>query len=181
MSKYLYLFFSMCLFDASSAIAQDSIASSDSAAHCTDLSGSIFFGNGVLNSQKDAAKSARELRSYLRTQFRQNPRIVSYFDNFKNVKLSNNLSESAIRDVIQARNQKREEASSSIWKYLSDWDSAPVWFQSLMADIYVFRDRNQLISDSDLQRHYSSYRETLSKPHETITLIAHSQGNFYAN
>ena len=158
-------------FLQSNALADDS---------CVDTKITLFFGNGILNSFNEAQKSRYKLQNFLKASIANNESERALFTNLNKIKVSYNLSEGPVRDIFQASKQRKEEDQGKVWRYLSNLDVAPDWFRELVTSVAIKADEERLLVAEDLQNHVESYKAELEKDNK-ILIVAHSQGNFYAN
>lgn len=133
---------------------------------CLKRRPSIYFGNGMFNSRDSAEESQWALQSRL--------------DSDVPVRLAYNLNESALRQMFQVAEQARTEYGGSFWRNLGDLSAAPAAFRQIAIDTARRIDESRLLKDGDLQVQIQSYEKDLSANHKVI-VVAHSQGNFYAN
>jgi hypothetical protein len=137
---------------------------------CSDPEVTIYFGNGMFNSKRDANESRRALQN----------RIWESGLSKSEVHFSYNLNEPAIEELLQVASQKDEENGRMFWRYLSNLSLAPEAFRQLARDISRKFDQNRYVHDPDLRNHVAAYRSEI-KEGKSVLIIAHSQGNFYAN
>ena len=147
-----------------------------SAENCGPRAISLYFANGMFNTE-DAANQSRaklELAAH-------HPVTLAY-----------NLNETAILELIQVAEQKEEELARIFWQNLANefplepgsnpgkirgaFDS--IW--PALLEISKTYDRDRYLRDADLQKHVQMYRADLQEG-KHISVVAHSQGNFYAN
>lgn len=141
------------------------VPSTSVAINCRDDSTALYFGNGMSNSQLGAEDSAAELQKHLHRD---------------GIKISYNANEFFLREFLQAAHQKEEEYGRRFWQYLRNLSRAPEAFRKLARSIAVAADSGRYIVDADLQRHVASYLDQIQRGGRVI-VVAHSQGNFYAN
>ena len=132
---------------------------------------SLYFGNGMFNSKKDARDSIRKLRSLT------NGQLPAYDVNYK---MSYNHNENPIEQILEVVQQKLLEDYSSILLWLSGIEEAPDWFQEALEDTVAGYQALSYIFDGDLQRHVADYTQDITSCRKVL-LVAHSQGNFYGN
>jgi hypothetical protein len=137
---------------------------------CHNQEVSIYFGNGMFNSRDDAHKSKFALQRELRQSG------ISQTE----VQIAYNLNEPALEELLQVASQKDEEYGRMFWRYLSNLSLAPEAFRQLARDISRKFDQNRYVLDPDLRNHVAAYRSEI-KNGKSVLIIAHSQGNFYAN
>lgn len=139
---------------------------------CRKATISVYFGNGMFNSREDAHQSRLALQRSL---------IVSelVFER-EGVHTAYNLIESALEELLQVAAQKNEEYGRMFWRYLSDLSIAPEEFRQIARETANEFDQSRYLHDADLRRHVSSYRAEIQAG-KSVLVVAHSQGNFYAN
>ncbi len=143
---------------------------------CGSRDVSLYFANGMFNSVEAAEMSRKQVS-----------RIAK-----RPVKLSYNFSETAILQLIQVAEQKDFELKKVFWQWLADEmevfeiiaSNAPGGFLSAtrakMLELAVLYDQALYVMDADLRSHVKAYSEDLGKGRH-VSVVAHSQGNFYAN
>jgi hypothetical protein len=99
-------------------------------------------------------------------------------------------SPSGIVQLFEAAVQNATATVASFYSWLGGSSSAPSWFITLMQDIALTTNGVAYVNDPDLQRQLSGnpadlqqqpgYRALLNKGMRVV-IVAHSQGNFYAN
>ena len=91
-----------------------------------------------------------------------------------------NRNEPFILDLFEAYEQIFSSAVGGFFRFLSGVDTAPDWLQQEFGRVAKDVDRGSYVQDSDLRQHINSYRAALSEG-RTVIIVAHSQGNLYAN
>lgn len=137
---------------------------------CRSPERAIYFANGMFNSWENA----RESRNALKNEMFQSglPKTE--------VQAAYNLNESALEELLQVAAQKKEEYGRMFWRYLSDLSIAPEEFRQFARETSNKFDQNRYLHDADLRRHVSSYHSEIQAG-KSVLVVAHSQGNFYAN
>ena len=144
------------------SLLQTAHASSD----CNEARPVLFFVNGVLNSYRDADESLRALSAQTKNSF----------DRYE---LAYNTSEPILLQMLQVLRQKLSSESKFYWSYFSRLIGSDSINQEL-SKILTAITSSKYVSDADLQKHLSLYKKSLGAG-EKLILVAHSQGNFYAN
>lgn len=132
----------------------------------------IFFSNGMNNTKKMAQVSLEALEGKLQ------PFLVTGLD--VNFRLAYNHKEDTIPQLVEVVSQKVADNWKSFWSYFSDLEPAPDWFQDAAKDIISATDSLIYVVDSDLQTQVDAYIDEIENGRRVI-VVAHSQGNFYAN
>ena len=141
------------------------------ASYC-DQQTHVFFGNGMFNEQNLAASGLRKLRRNL---------IESGYlqDEKWKFELSYNHDEQAY-SLLEAFRQRMGDQTASYWRWLSNLELAPEWFRSATKSVASGFDLIEAVVDEDLRRHVQRY-EGLLMAGNRVLVVAHSQGNLYAN
>lgn len=153
----------------------------------------MIYANGMFNSFAEASKAWRKLnwqfRDYLRSK---NKGLLRYLTDDRNNSdeaedgkfyrrvVAYNTDEPALEQLQQVFLQKTNSMDIQMWKYLADIRSAPEWFVAAIASLQNREIEKAFGHDSD----YLVQKELLAeylKSKTNILLVAHSQGNFYAN
>ena len=140
-------------------------------AACTnpDSARAIYYGNGVNNTFLQASEGLIALGRALETDDQLTER--------DELKLAYNRTGGLLRDIAQALIQDLELTYTEAVRFAINPPGEEI-------ENYIIRavaSFNQLlIRDEDLQRHLESYRSDMLTG-KAVVLVAHSQGNFYAN
>lgn len=137
---------------------------------CSARSTNVFYGNGMFNSWAQAEESRKSLKR----------RIFNSGLGLQNVELAYNVNERALEVLLQAAIQKKEEYGRVFWRYLSKLSLAPDDFIEFAKNTSREFDRERYLNDDDLKLHVAAYRKKINLG-DRVLLVAHSQGNFYAN
>jgi len=132
----------------------------------------VFFGNGMLNSSKNINATLSNLTEKLKSKGELSD-DEWVFDS------SYNFDEGFF-SLFEVFRQRQGERTSLFWKWISGLTLAPDWFRDLALDFSSYHTRAEAIIDFDLRKQIDTYRDLLMKGHR-ILVIAHSQGNLYAN
>lgn len=128
----------------------------------------VFFGNGILNTQKDAEASKAILLDKLGSTY--NSQKITY-------DLAYNYSDSAYIDLLQSFDQQLGQYSSQLWLWLYDVGIAPTWYKDFRQRLNV---ANYQINSSELTDHVAKFKEAILQG-QKVLVVSHSQGNFYVN
>jgi len=132
----------------------------------------VFFGNGMFNEQTIAASGLRKLsRNIVATGDSQG-------DGWK-FELSYNHDE-GISSILEVFRQRMGDQTASYWRWLGNLEIAPDWFQSATQSVASGFDLLETVVDEDLRRHIQRYEGLLMEGNRVL-VVAHSQGNLYAN
>ncbi|WP_217495140.1 KTSC domain-containing protein [Vibrio sonorensis] len=130
---------------------------------------SIYFSNGMFNEINDISISVYQLEKELSAFI--NPSAINY-------EISVNDSEQWLLQILEVAKQKLGDELSMFFIYLSSIDKAPEWFLEAVDE--VVRSSFGNVNDQDLRQHVSEYQRAIDNCSKVL-VIAHSQGNFYAN
>ncbi len=131
---------------------------------------SLFFANGMFNSKKSAYNSLDHLTKHLNETENWN-RERSY--------LAYNEDENAAYQLLEVYEQKSGDFGKTFWRWMWDWSAAPDWFKDSMKAAMVKQDLDGL-QGYNLSDHVFRYEEQMDLD-RSIVVVAHSQGNFFAN
>ncbi len=131
----------------------------------------LYYSNGMFNSGDEISTSARRLRSTLvSAKCKEDESIV---------KKSVNHNEFLLSQLIEVARQNALSDWSLFWGWLGG-GSSPQWFKDATQDLASQADKLNYLIDEDLQSHVTAYAKEIEKGNRVV-VIAHSQGNFYAN
>ncbi len=154
------------------ALLLNTLCSIEVHANLCDLSTYVFYGNGMFNSQYDAGRSLVELDDRLRAAG-DLPNDGWKFE------LSYNHDEK-IYSLFEVFRQRMGDKAASYWRWLGSLAIAPDWFQDAAEDLANRFDQAEALVDADLRRHVQRYQNLLMGGNRVL-VVAHSQGNLYAN
>lgn len=132
----------------------------------------VFFGNGMLNSREAAAVSLWALQARMQ-------RAGNLPEDEWAFELSYNHDE-GLYSLFEVYRQRQGERATAFWRWVGNLDMAPDWFQEAARAIASVYNRNEALIDADLRRHTQRYRSLLLEGNRAL-VVAHSQGNLYAN
>jgi hypothetical protein len=141
------------------------------ASYC-DIKSYIFFGNGMFNDQSDAITS-KDILTHRLQSFGHLPNKDWAFE------LSYNHDE-GIYSLFEVFRQRMGDRAASYWRMLGNLEIAPDWLQDAAREIASNFDLAEALVDDDLQRHVQRYQNLLLSGNRVL-VVAHSQGNLYAN
>lgn len=136
----------------------------------------VVFGNGIMNTGKDAEASARRLRALLRAEI---PR--EEFDQL-DFGVAGNQSYWIGGDLFESLLQKfgSDNFAVSFWRWLANREAMPDAVRKELLDMASGSSLAKGASGKDLQNQLVFYRTQLSYG-KRIVGVAHSQGNFSIN
>lgn len=146
------------------------------AENCGQREVALYLANGMFTDKVAARKAADEL-----AQVARHP-----------VELAYNLNEDALTELLQVAQQKNEEIIRVLWQELAGTvpilgDDSQFLYGNLlkslrdsMIEISKRYDRERYLHDPDLRQHVQAYQNDLAQG-RSVSVVAHSQGNFYAN
>ncbi|OPY64181.1 MAG: Microbial collagenase precursor [Syntrophorhabdaceae bacterium PtaU1.Bin034] len=153
---FVLFMFSLLAFKASPVTAETKVA--------------IFFANGMLNSIDAAIASQIELQKKVKDRLPSGVKAAFL--------LSYNENEWPLTQLIEVFKQKLQDWTL-FWKWLAGSEGAPQWFKDAITGLAKTVDENTWIKDRDLENHVKNYNLLLKT--RKVIVVAHSQGNFYAN
>lgn len=139
-------------------------------AQCPDTGTVLVYGNGVNRTYDKADKDRIRLRDAARPVLA--PRVIA--DSW----LAYNRTDNLLLDLIESAAQDRLTDFVQVSRWLAGLEPMPDAVKERLLEIAKQFDK-AAISNIDLQKHVDQYHEFL-KTNRTV-LVAHSQGNFFAN
>jgi hypothetical protein len=153
----------------------------------------IFFGNGMFNTYMDAFSSMQALSLFIRQEAsrRGYSEDIEFFLAYNRseakttpVGMDNSNVFQELSEVIRQRGYLGSDLVDLFFDSLSGTKILPTWLRDKVGEInksLAFAGSlGELILDSDLLAHVSAYRNKLYEGGKVV-LVAHSQGNLYAN
>lgn len=137
-----------------------------------NLKTNIFFGNGMFNEQSSADSSLRILK---RKMFEAG----TLTDDQWAFELSYNHNEGTY-SLFEVYRQAMGDQAASFWRWLGNTEVSPEWFQIATREIAATYDLAEALIDADLANHVQRYQGLLMEG-SRVLVVAHSQGNLYAN
>jgi len=126
----------------------------------------------MFNNHHDADSDLVELEDRLRTEGNLSEEGWAF-------ELSYNHDEEAY-SLIEVFRQRMGDQTASYWRWLGNLEMAPDWFQSATRSVASGFDLLESIVDEDLRQHIQRYEGLLMEGNRVL-VVAHSQGNLYAN
>ncbi|SDU66638.1 hypothetical protein [Desulfobacula phenolica] len=142
--------------------------------YCEDEKVRVYFGNGVFNHEKDAKEGLEALHELL-----DKVNIQGDLKGKILCEISYNPTD-GIRDLYETAKQTHDLAWSAFWRILGGIDSMPNFIQDGLKTISARFDENMVKSYPSIQKHIEKYNEDLCQG-DKVVVVAHSQGNLYAN
>lgn len=141
---------------------------------CPKFDISIYFVNGMLNFHNGATASMKALQDKFGDEIGEEKKIK--YD------LSYNSFEIDPRALfVELLLQKGFDDWRFVAKYLNGLMDAPEWIENLLFEaVSKATAATSYVIDSDLRQHINNYKTDLLEG-KKVVLVAHSQGNFYAN
>jgi len=139
-----------------------------------DRKTTIVFGNGMFNEKREAFRSLEAIEKSLFQYTSESEEDIFAFE------LAYNESESFLTQLFEVISQRVGSDKARFWRILSGIEIMPDWFQEAMIDISTTVELSAFVIDQDLAHHVERYQE-LTRMGSKVVLVAHSQGNLYAN
>ncbi len=153
----------------------------------------IVFSNGMFNDQDLADLSKKRLEDELRASPYSTPFLAEfefYLAYADNGGAAGPLSLAGMGQLHEAFVQKQAATESMFWRWLGGFPGAPAWFSAKMQNLAKAVNAAAYVNDIDLQKQLKGdpanikqqpgYRALLNQGMRVV-IVAHSQGNFYAN
>lgn len=154
---------------------------SDTHASC-DNKMFLAYINGVFNSRDEAEETTKKLAEFAQTQnflegvnLRWNPEEFDLFYNYS----------FGVADLVEAYRQKEGELTDKYWDWMFNIAKAPPWFSDLFKklareNVFKRKDSFDKLQDFNISELYHRLI-LLTDAKYTVLIVAHSQGNFFAN
>lgn len=145
------------------------------AEHCSvsERKLAIYFSNGMFNDEDDARDSLGALEAQTKPHLQAQGYTLNY-------DIAYNENEVWYYQILEVFGQKQREDWSLFYRWLGSLEIAPDWFKEAMESTSQSISSHNYVSDADLQSHIASYKSEIESC-KRLLVIAHSQGNFYAN
>jgi len=143
-------------------------------AACGEGDTTIYFGNGVWNDFAGAQQSLDTLIIAVKGFLPPSELNTVSFS------LAFNPSEGQLADLWEAVRQDIQTDFSRFLRILGGIELMPDFFQNALRNRVAQADRDAVLNNSVLQRHVNHYQREILEGNKVV-LVAHSQGNFYAN
>lgn len=133
----------------------------------------VVYGNGMFRTHAQADKDLEYMRPMIAKRLGHDPFAI-VFD------LAYNQNEQWLQQLWQVAKQREVMTVSHYLRILSHAAEAPDWLGEELGAIAAEVDLTAFIDDANLDAHVQTYRDHLRKGRKVV-LLAHSQGNLYAN
>ena len=142
--------------------------------YCEDEKVRVYFGNGVFNDEERSGEGIAALQVLL-----DNAAIQGDLKDRIVCDISHNPTDGLL-DLFEAAQQITGDAWSAFWRSLAGLDVLPDFLLDEFENIAVKFDEDRVKSNPSIQKHVDKYNEDLCRGDKVI-VVAHSQGNLYAN
>lgn len=129
------------------------------------ISTRVYFVNGMNANSTSRGQSTNTVANLLGSSY--------------DVALSTNNNDKGLDLLLELSREKLNEPSQ-FWEYLANINSAPTWYKEYFYDYLEDYANAEYSVDRDLRLMVDQYLRDL-RSGKKIILVAHSQGNFYAN
>lgn len=148
--------------------------SQDLSPFCLEKFTTLSYGNGVFNDQGDARASLDQIQSLLKAELTEDEFDQLAFDDALAYNPSNGLL-----DLLEAMLQVGINDISSFWLWLADIEEAPEEFKDALEEIADAFALPALVLPT-VRKHLDFYQAEIEEGKRVI-VVAHSQGNLFAN
>jgi len=156
----------------SSLILACLLAVGSAGATCAPDSGvAVYYGNGMFISPARARVQALQMDRKLRPALAGMKVTFGY---------SYNNSEDDVTQVLQVISQALDDKAVQFQAWINNPASAPSWARGAIKSAEQSSRESAFVNDADLTAHVAKYAADLAAGKRVI-VVAHSQGNFYAN
>ena len=141
----------------------------------------VYFGNGIASPERDVRKTRDILRKVINQALASAGRQQLPFDCF-DYAYATDSSVPYLGDLIESTSQIVLDDYSTFWQWLAGRGSDPpnIFEQAVQAMFASVSDIEYAVS-VDLQNQVQRYRTTIDREQTRVVVIAHSQGNLFAN
>jgi hypothetical protein len=133
----------------------------------------VIHGNGVLTDKSGATANLEALRPLVAKRLDQDPYAIAFG-------LAYNHSEGWSEQLLKVVKERAIMSPTLFLRMLSQLVPMPDDLKQALKQMAAELDLAAFVDDADLRQHVQSYRDHLRKGHKVV-VIAHSEGNFYAN
>lgn len=136
----------------------------------------VFYVNGINTDVQSARDSLLQLRNALRPELQANgvrANCVIFSNSF-------NFTDTILLDLVQSAAQVLAGDLASFWRTLAGLQETPEELEQFALAQAASVDAASYVVANELAMHVSSYLQAISDGRKVI-LVAHSQGNLYAN
>lgn len=138
-----------------------------------DVDLAVVYGNGMFTTLGQAQKQRDALRPLVARRLGHDPYAIT-FD------VAYNDDEETLSQLWEVARQRQVMSVSHFLRVVSRLQPAPEWFIEETQKVASEVDLLGFTADADLDSHVQTYRDHQRKGRK-IVVIAHSQGNLYAN
>lgn len=143
--------------------------------YCEDNKVRLYFGNGMLCDAEGAEGDLSVLRALLKNKI-QGTDIESKMA----YDISHNPTEGGLDDFFESALQTIDTNISQFWRFLSGLDGMPDYLQEEYKWISAQIDQAMVAGYPSIPEHVEEYNKRLCEG-DKVLVMAHSQGNLYAN
>ena len=138
----------------------------------------IYFGNGVWNTDTQAAQNLNALRQFMQSSYnarlsREDEEKTYFF------KLAYNPTHGTQNDLLETYWQLRESGQISQGYFVSQWKL--LTYDRGEEEMRKAMHRVEMMYNADADTMFQGYKTESLNPHHNILLVAHSQGNLFGN
>ena len=162
---------SLCYVMTSMLLVLSCFQGVSEATYC-DMQTYVFHGNGMFNSKRQASTNLKELQIVMSQSGNLSEQEWTF-------ELSYNNNE-GIASFFEVYRQSMGDQAASFWRWLGSRDLAPEWFQDAAQEVAATYSLAEGVIDNDLRDHVQRYQSLLMEGNRVL-VVAHSQGNLYAN
>lgn len=136
----------------------------------------VVYGNGIMCTEKEAEKSKAVLKKRLRSFLSSEELSRLEF------KIAYNHSYGFMSDLYESLKQKvvSDNFAISFWRWIGNIDAVPDVVRDTIKDMVSDFDVSEYFGEEDIANHIALYRTAIAEG-KTVLLVAHSQGNLFAN
>lgn len=156
------------------SVSVDETAAASVGKACEDVRpAAIVYVNGMFNSRDEAIASAKALAKKVR------PHLPAGFER-AGFHMMYNQSEEQVEQLYEVARQRGVLSIGQLFAMLGGLESMPSGLAEALAAKAATVTAASFVNDEDLNRHAARY-QTWIREGSKVVLVAHSQGNFYAN
>jgi hypothetical protein len=141
---------------------------------CVPSELTLAYGNGVWTDEIDAGLDLMDLEDLVLAALPADQRDLLA------PLLSYNTTNGLPLDLLEANIQSLQQNYSQFWRILSGLVPMPASFRDRLIELAERIDGAQLVGAQDTRQHVENYRRNILQG-KKVVLVAHSQGNFFAN
>jgi hypothetical protein len=150
-------------------------------ASASQCAAKVYFGNGIATTEDDARTTSELVRDVLNQALVDAGRQQLPFDCF-DYAYATDSSVPYLGDLIESAVQIVLDDYSKFWQWLAGRGSDPPnTFEEAVQTAFASVSAVEYATSVDLQMQVQKYRTTINTDHARVVVIAHSQGNLFAN